>query len=106
MLKTMWEKLKKNYAVLIAIATTFVTIVYAAIKFIIYTYWSGYFKRLNIDNNFIKLDYDGVIYQAVFVFIMLLAVLYVMCTLETLYNVYSDGLNPLARTNCTTLTVN
>ena len=47
MLKVIWEKLKKNYGFLIAIATMFVTIVYATIKFIIYTYWSGYFKRLN-----------------------------------------------------------
>lgn len=85
MLKNVWGKVKKNYAVLIAIATTIVTVLYAVIKFVIYTYWSGYFNRLNIDNNYMKINYEGIIYQALLIFIMFLAVIYVMVTLETLY---------------------
>ena len=85
MFRTMWSKIKENYKILIALSTTFVTIVYAVIKFIIYVYWDGYFKRLNIDKGFMKLNYEGIIYQALLIFIMLLAVLYVMCMLGTFY---------------------
>lgn len=85
MLKKVWEKLQKHYAAVITIVTSSVTIVYAIIKLIIYTYWSGYFENLNINNLFIKLDYEGVIYQAFFIFIMLLAVFYLMYILESIY---------------------
>lgn len=85
MLKVVWDEFKKNYAALITIATTFVTVIYAIIKFVIYTYWSGYFRRFDIDRTFMKLDYNGIIYQSIFVFVLVLAVIYVMCTLETIY---------------------
>lgn len=76
MLKKIWEMLKENYMVILAIFTTIFTIVYATLKLAIYVYWSGYFHELNIDSSFMRINYDGFVFQAIFFSVIVIIILY------------------------------
>ncbi len=78
MLKKVWEIIKENFMVIIAVFTSIFTIIYAALKLAIYVYWSGYFYELNIDSSFMKLNYDGFIYQVIFITLIMVIILYLM----------------------------
>lgn len=76
--KARWKKVKENYAAVLAIGTAFVTVIYAMLRFMMFLYWSGYFKALNIDINLMSLDYSGMILYAIFLCVVLLLLIY-MC---------------------------
>lgn len=74
MLKKVWKFIKKNVTVIITIITALLTFVYASLRLCIYVYWSGYFKRLNINVSLMNLDFDRTIMGVVFISIILLIV--------------------------------
>ena len=50
-MKKLWKIIKENITVVLAMTTAFLSVVYAGIRLMIYVYWMGYFKELNIDAN-------------------------------------------------------
>ena len=52
----------------------------------IYVYWSGYFHELNIDTSFMKLSYDGFVFQVIFIATMLCAVIFLMYLVGNMFN--------------------
>ena len=47
-MKKLWKIIKENITVVLAMTTAFLSVVYAGIRLMIYVYWMGYFKELNI----------------------------------------------------------
>lgn len=78
LLKKVWEILKENFMVILAICTTIFTIVYATLKLAIYVYWSGYFNELNIDSSFMKINYDGFVFQVIFISLIVIIIIYLL----------------------------
>lgn len=72
--------IKDNFSVILAIGTTFFTIVYAGMKLLIYAYWSGYFNELNIDTNTVNINFDGHIFQVIFYSIILVCSAHIILT--------------------------
>ena len=59
-MKKLWKIIKENITVVLAMTTAFLSVVYAGIRLMIYVYWMGYFKELNIDlNSFLKFPCEG-----------------------------------------------
>lgn len=76
-MEEIWMKIKENYAAVLAVGTAFVTVIYAMLRFMMFLYWSGYFKALNIDINLMSLDYSGMILYAIFIGLVLLMLCYI-----------------------------
>lgn len=58
-MKKLWKIIKENITVVLAMTTAFLSVVYAGIRLMIYVYWMGYFKELNIDANVMNINYEG-----------------------------------------------
>lgn len=82
MFEKFWKLLKENFTVIIAICTSIITLTYAVLKFIIYVYWSGYFNELNINNNYMQLDYEGFIFRVIFVIAIVGVLIYLLWILD------------------------
>lgn len=78
MVKKLWNWLIENFKEVLAVCTAGLTVIYTAFRLVAYVYWYGYFKRLNIDSRFIKVDYEGTIFQVVFFFVVVLVMIYMM----------------------------
>ena len=65
MTNKLWNILKENFTVILGIITVITTCTYSFLKLLIYVYWSGYFHELNIDTSFMKLSYDGFVFQVI-----------------------------------------
>lgn len=83
MLDKIWKFLKENIAVILAIATAVLATLYAALKLIIYVYWSGYFNKLSIHNSLISLKFEGFVFQVIFFGIILLCTIYLTFIVDT-----------------------
>ena len=55
-MKKLWKIIKENITVVLAMTTAFLSVVYAGIRLMIYVYWMGYFKELNIDANVMNIS--------------------------------------------------
>ena len=51
----------------------------------VYIFWLGYFHELDIDTCFIKIRYDGFVFQVMFIAIILCAVMFVMSCVENIF---------------------
>lgn len=78
MIKKTWKFIKENVAAIIAIVTSILTVIYAALRLLLYVYWSGYFVRLNIDKSIMNLDFDGSIFTVIFATIIVIVILFFM----------------------------
>lgn len=83
-MKIIWNILKENYKIIIALSTVFITMVYALLKFIIYVFWSGYFRELNIDKSLMNLNFDGYVLNSIFFSIVFAVIIFMM---KSLYDV-------------------
>ena len=78
-MRRLWKIIKENFPVALAMATTFLSIVYAGMRLMIYVYWMGYFKELNIDANILEINYEGNLFQVIFYGGIILLIVYI-CT--------------------------
>ena len=75
-MKKLWKIIKENITVVLAMTTAFLSVVYAGIRLMIYVYWMGYFKELNIDANVMNINYEGNLFQVIFLAGLLLLLFY------------------------------
>ncbi len=85
MLDKIWKYLKENFTVIFTIATATLATLYAALKLIIYVYWSGYFNKLNIHNSLISLKFEGFVFQVIFFGIILLCTIYLTFIVDSYF---------------------
>ena len=62
-MRRLWKIIKENFPVALAMATTFLSIVYAGMRLMIYVYWMGYFKELNIDANILEITMKAIFFR-------------------------------------------
>ena len=90
-MKILWNFIKDNLTVLLGICTAILAVVYAIFKLLINAYYSGYFKVLNIDLSYLKINYDDIVYQVVFVATFLIGIIYLMMCVDSMWEKkYSD----------------
>ena len=81
-MKKLWKIIKENITVVLAMTTAFLSVVYAGIRLMIYVYWMGYFKELNIDANVMNINYEGNLFQVIFLAGLLLLLFYVFAMMD------------------------
>lgn len=84
-MRRLWKIIKENFPVALAMATTFLSIVYAGMRLMIYVYWMGYFKELNIDANILEINYEGNLFQVIFYGGIILLIVYIFGMLDETY---------------------
>lgn len=84
-MRRLWKIIKENFPVALAMATTFLSIVYAGMRLMIYVYWMGYFKELNIDANILEINYEGNLFQVIFYGGIILLIVYIYGMLDETY---------------------
>lgn len=92
-MKKLWKIIKENIAVVLAMTTAFLSAVYAGIRLMIYVYWMGYFKELNIDANVLNINYEGNLFQVIFLAGILLLLLYVFAMLDEGFKKYRRAID-------------
>ena len=58
----------------------------------IYVYWMGYFKELNIDANVMNINYEGNLFQVIFLAGLLLLLFYVFAMMDEGFKKYSEAI--------------
>ena len=84
-MKKLWGFIKDNFTVLLGICTAVLAVVYAIFKLLINVYYSGYFKTLNIDLGYLKIDYDGIVYQVIFAVTFLFGIIFLMIWIDDMW---------------------
>ena len=77
-MKKIWCLIKENYKIIIALTTVFITMVYALLKLIIYVFWSGYFRELDIDKSLMNLNFDGYVLNSIYFAIVFAVIIFMM----------------------------
>lgn len=91
-MKKLWKIIKENITVVLAMTTAFLSVVYAGIRLMIYVYWMGYFKELNIDANVMNINYEGNLFQVIFLAGLLLLLFYVFAMMDEGFKKYSEAI--------------
>lgn len=91
-MKKLWKIIKENITVVLAMTTAFLSVVYAGIRLMIYVYWMGYFKELNIDANVLNINYEGNLFQVIFLAGLLLLLFYVFVMMDEGFKKYSEAI--------------
>ncbi|MDO5155154.1 MAG: hypothetical protein Q4D51_04235 [Eubacteriales bacterium] len=76
--KRIYEYISKNYALIIALVTSVTAVMYAILRLIVYIFWSGYFKALNIDFSMLNINYEGYVFYSILFGAVLIEISYLM----------------------------
>jgi len=83
--KLIWEKIKGDNSTILAILAMISTIIYAYFKFVNYMYWREYFRTLNMDANFMKMNYSGIFVWVFFIFVIIVLLIAILWLLNDSY---------------------
>lgn len=73
-MKKIWGYFKDNIAAIVTATTALFAVVYAVLRFLIFIYLYGYFRRLNIDMSLMDMNFDKSIFVVIFVTIVAIVI--------------------------------